>query len=256
MFWEQFCLNGYSKIKMNEPLSIHNINFGYEEKVSIFSNFSYGIKAGEIVSIIGNSGCGKTTLLNLIAGLLTPDNGIISTTNNSYLTQKVSLFSYRTAFENALFACELRNDLTFSKIKEAAKLFQQFNLSDSSKTKFPQELSGGMQQRVALIQALLVDAELYLLDEPFNAIDRTTSLSIQDFVWDRFKQKRLSLIIVTHDIEDAILLGNRVLILSAVKENQEILFDIQFSKLKPQERLTSKYYKRYMLEIIEKQKIS
>lgn len=241
---------------MNNLLNLHNINFGYDEKISIFSNFSYGLKAGEVVSIIGNSGCGKTTLLNLIVGLLTPQNGTISTTNSAYLTQKVTLFSYRTALENALFACELRNNLTETKINEADKLFQIFNLPESSKIKFPQELSGGMQQRVALIQTLLIDAELYLLDEPFNAIDRTTSLSIQEFIWDRFKSNRLSSIIVTHDLEEAVLLSDKVLILSAEIGNQEIVFDKEFSKLKPQERLSTEYYNQYMLEIIEKQKHS
>jgi ABC-type nitrate/sulfonate/bicarbonate transport system ATPase subunit len=241
---------------MKSHLSLNNINFGYDEKTLIFSNLTYELKSGEIVSIIGNSGCGKTTLLNLVAGLLTPQNGTISTTNNAYLTQKVTLFSYRTAFENALFACELRNNLTETQIEEAHKLFQQFNLPENAKAKFPQELSGGMQQRVALIQMLLIDAELYLLDEPFNAIDRTTSLSIQEFIWDRFKSNRLSLIIVTHDLEEAVLLSDKVLILSAEKENQEIVFDNKFSKLNPQERLNTEYYNQYMLEIIEKQKHS
>lgn len=237
-------------------IDLKKVNFSYIDKNAIFLGFSFKMKDGEIVSIVGSSGCGKTTLLNLITGLLTPQKGAISNTNNAYLTQKVTLFSYRTAFENALFACELRNNLTETKINEARTLFQQFNLPESSKTKFPQELSGGMQQRVALIQTLLIDSELYLLDEPFNAIDRSTSLSIQEFIWGRFKSRNTSSIIVTHDLEEAILLSDKVLILSAEKENQEIEFNNRFSKLNPLERLNTDYYNQYMLEIIEKQKHS
>lgn len=237
-------------------IDFKNIHFSYKGNNAIFSDFSYKLKAGEIVSIVGNSGCGKTTLLNLIAGLLTPQKGAISTTNNAYLTQKVTLFSYRTAFENALFACELRNNLTEVKINQAHKLFQEFNLPESSKTKFPQELSGGMQQRVVLMRTLLIDAQLYLLDEPFNAIDRTTSLSIQKFIWNWFKSNNLSSIIVTHHREEAVLMSDKVLILSVEKENQEIVFAKEFAELNPLERLNTEYYNRYMLEIIDKQKKS
>lgn len=237
-------------------INFKNIYFSYNGNNAIFSNFSYNLKVGDIVTIIGNSGCGKTTLLNLINGLLTPQKGAISINNNAYLTQELIFSSYRTAFENALFACELRNNLTETKIDQAHKLFQKFNLSESSKTKFPQELSGGMQQRVALIQTLLIDAELYLLDEPFKAIDRTTNLAIQELIWNWFKTNNFSSIIVTHNPEEAVLLSDKVLILSAEKENQEIIFEKEFSKLNPLERLNTEFYNQYMLEIFEKQKYS
>jgi ABC-type nitrate/sulfonate/bicarbonate transport system ATPase subunit len=217
------------------------------------SNFSYSAKKNDIITILGSSGCGKSTLLNLISGLLSPNSGeIIVNGTVSFLTQYITLLSYRTAYENTLLACELRNTKTTRIEERANKLFELFKLDESAKRKFPKELSGGMQQRIGLIQTLLTDANIYLLDEPFKEIDRTTGLVIQDYIWKRFKENLSTGFIVTHDIEQAVLISDRILLLSAKKPPEEIEFEKCFAELIPEKRLKSDYYNKYMLCCIKK----
>lgn len=231
-------------------IEISNINFQYSNRDIILNNFSAQFKKGQIVSIVGNSGCGKSTLLNLIAGLLKPNSGIIKHTGElAYLTQIPTLLSYKTAFENALLACELRNILSMAKISEADSLFQQFNLTNSSKNKFPNELSGGMKQRIGLIQTMLIDSDIYLFDEPFNAIDKGTVFKIQNYLWDKIKNTNTIAILVTHDFEQAVLTSDQVICLP---QGSFINFDKEFTSQPPQERHTSKGYSDYLLQLFRK----
>lgn len=234
-------------------LIIKGIEYTHDTK-PLLIGVSYHFKNTKIVSILGNSGCGKSTLLNLIAGLLTPISGEIEVVGSlSYLTQSTTLLPYRTAFENCLLACELRGELSDDKISKASYLFKDFNIDDSAKEKFPHELSGGMRQRVGLIQTLLVDADLYLLDEPFNAIDSTTSNIIQRNIWDNLKRDDSSAIIVTHDIKQAVLMSDGIVIMSNKSQGlEQIDFDEEFTRLSPDQRLGSNHYNGYMLQIIEK----
>ena len=236
----------------NNLINIHNINFSFAES-PIFTDFSCTFNENEIVTIIGNSGCGKSTLLNLISGLLAPASGNISVNNSfAYLTQYLSLLPYHNAYENALLACELRNIKTSQKEKEASALFELFKLSEKSRYKFPQELSGGMQQRVGLIQTLLIDSNLYLLDEPLKEIDRATGLIIQGYFWNKFKTNDISAIIVTHDIEQSVLVSDKILFLSTNKPVEEFAFDKDFCSLPPEKRLQSEHYEKHMLHTIKK----
>jgi ABC-type nitrate/sulfonate/bicarbonate transport system ATPase subunit len=136
--------------------------------------------------------------------------------------------------------------------KKAGELFDLFKLDELAKGKFPKELSGGMQQRIGLIQTLLTDADIYLLDEPFKEIDRTTGLIIQDYIWKKFRENSSAGLIVTHDIEQAVLISDRILLLSARKLSEEIKFEKTFVELMPKDRLKSDYYNDYMLCIIKK----
>ncbi|MBL7884942.1 MAG: ATP-binding cassette domain-containing protein, partial [Bacteroidia bacterium] len=207
----------------------------------------------QIASIVGNSGCGKSTLLNLLSGLLLANSGTINVHSTfSYLTQITTLLPYRNSFENSLLACELRNTLNTHKEEQASFLFQLFNLSINTKSKFPNELSGGMKQRVGLIQTLLVDAGLFLLDEPFNAIDRNTSLVIQNFIWNKLKNEKSSAIIVTHDLDQSILMSDKILIMSSgTNIYKEIIFDKQFTLLSPNQRINTELYNEYLIQMIK-----
>jgi len=236
----------------NKLINIRNINFSFA-KNPIFTDFSYAFNDNEIITIVGNSGCGKSTLLNLITGLLTPASGdIVVSTPFSFLTQYITLLPYCNAYENALLACELRGEKTELKEKMANALFELFKLPEDSKRKFPQELSGGMKQRVGLIQALLLDTPMYLLDEPLKEIDRATGLIIQDYIWNKLKTNQSSAIIVTHDIEQSVLISDRIIFLSTNKPADEYIFDKDFSSLSPEERLKSENYKAHMLYTIKK----
>jgi NitT/TauT family transport system ATP-binding protein/putative hydroxymethylpyrimidine transport system ATP-binding protein len=233
-------------------IDIRNINFSFPNN-PIFSDFSYAFNKNEIITIVGNSGCGKSTLLNLVSGLLEPASGNISVNDSlAFLTQHLTLLPYHTAYENTLLACELRNAKTEQKEKEANDLFKLFNLSEISKNKFPQELSGGMRQRIGLIQTLLVDVQIYLLDEPFKEIDRGTWLVVQDYIWHKFKKNQSLGIIITHDIEHALLMGDKVLFLSVNNPMEELVFNKDFASLSPDKRLKTDYYDKYMLYIIKK----
>jgi len=237
---------------MRQTIDIRNINFSFAQN-PIFTDFSYAFNGNEIITIVGNSGCGKSTLLNLITGLLVPASGEIAVSASfSFLTQYLTLLPYRNAYENALLACELRGGKTGLKEKEADTLFESFKLPEDSKRKFPQELSGGMQQRVGLIQTLLLDTQIYLLDEPLKEIDRATGLVIQNYIWHKFKANRLSAIIVTHDIEQAVLISDKILFLSTNKPAEEYAFNKDFSSLPPDERLKSDNYNVSMLYTIKK----
>jgi ABC-type nitrate/sulfonate/bicarbonate transport system ATPase subunit len=237
---------------MTDIIDICNLHFSFSVN-PVFSNFSYLVQKGEIIAIVGNSGCGKSTLLNLISGTLMPNSGnIIVQGSISFLTQYLTLLPYRTAYENSLLACELRNTKTPQSGKKADELFDLFKLDELSKSKFPKELSGGMQQRIGLIQTLLTDADVYLLDEPFKEIDRTTGLIIQTYIWTKLRENLSTGLIVTHDIEQAVLISDRILFLSAEKPAEDIRFEKNFSELMPRERLKSDRYNDYMLCVIKK----
>jgi len=233
-------------------INIQNLTFSFPQN-PLFTDFYCSFAKNEIVTIIGNSGCGKSTLLNLISGLFKPVSGDITVNGSlAFLTQHLTLLPYHNAYENALLACELRNTKTKQKEKEAYDLFELFKLSKDSKNKLPQELSGGMQQRIGLIQTLLIDAQIYLLDELLKGIDRVTGLIIQDYIWQKFKANHITGLIVTHDLEQAALMSDKILFLSANNPAEEFIFDKEFTSLPPDKRLKTDYYNKYMLYIIKK----
>lgn len=238
---------------MTQLLKLEDVTFAFGDN-QVLSNFNLTVNRNEIICIIGSSGRGKTTLLNLATGLLAPSRGAITLStgiDQAYLTQSVTLIPYRKALENAIFGCELRKTLTDKKVYEANELFTKFKLSEETKHKFPHQLSGGMRQRVGLIQTMLIDANIYFLDEPFTGIDRSTALIIQDDIWRRFKNANSSSMIVTHNVEQAILIADKILILSD-KHSDEIVFDRPFTELSPIERLASEDFSRYFLATVKK----
>lgn len=235
----------------NNIIDIFNLGFLFGN-IPILNDFNFAIQRNKILTIVGHSGCGKSTLLNLIGGLLEPKSGDIKINGDiSYLTQNVTLLDYRTAFENALMACELRNTLTDEKIEKVNELFNLFKLGNEVKSKFPSELSGGMKQRIGLIQTLIVDSKIYLLDEPFNAIDRSANLLIQNYIWNTFKTNLSTALIVTHDLEQAVLISDKVLILQNNSKSVEVEFSEEYKKLSPAKRLGSALSEQYLIELIK-----
>lgn len=237
-------------------IEIQNIEFAYNSKHPLFTDLSLNIKCGDIISIVGNSGCGKTTLLNLIAGVLKPTKGDINKydTNIAYLMQDVTLLPYKTAWENTFLACELRGIPINEKENAATQLLTLFNIEADAFDKFPKELSGGMKQRIGLIQTLLTDASLFLLDEPFNAIDINALNHIKLYIWKYVVQNRKSMIFITHNIDQALQLSNRILIMKDSKALSEIKPTISYCSLSPDKRMDTDEYKKLFFEIIDKLK--
>ena len=243
-----------------EYLSFKDVNFNYFTKNGEFQalkNLTFDIKKGEFVSIVGPSGCGKTTILSLIAGLLEPTTGQIlldgenvKNANIGYMFQRDQLFQWRNIYKNILLGVEIKNKKQKRQDEEYIdSLLKKYGLFDF-KMKYPNELSGGMRQRVALIRTLAVKPKLLLLDEPFSALDFQTRLDVCDDVKNIIKQEKQTAILVTHDISEAISLSDRVFILTkrpaTLKKVEKTEFD---QKLSPLQRRDDKNFPEYFKRI-------
>lgn len=239
---------------MNSVVSLSNICFSYNVEEDILKDISLDIKQGEVVSIIGNSGCGKSTLMNLIAGLLTPSQGIVQRTTDSisYLMQKPTLLSHLNVSENSLLAYQLLNNKTDDDVLDAAcNLLNKFKLSAKDFLKFPNELSGGMKQRVALVQSLITEVDLYLYDEPFSAIDISTLEIIKEYIWRYFNNSNKTLVFITHNIDQALQLSNKVVVMRNDGSLKIMKFNTEFSETPPMYRNVTDIYNKYFISIIE-----
>ena len=188
----------------------------YTEKneINVLKNLNVNIKKGEVVCIVGPSGCGKSTILNIISGLLSPTYGVVEVNGKSgYMFQKDNLFEWRTVYKNVLLGLEIKKKCTDDNKKRALELLDKYGLLDF-KDYYPSQLSGGQRQRVALIRTLLLNPDILLLDESFSALDFQTRLLVNEDVYRINKEEKKTAIIVTHDISEAISLGDRVLVLS------------------------------------------
>lgn len=210
---------------MNPILKLNNICYSYHSltgETPALSNISFSVADNEFISIVGPSGCGKSTLLSIIAGLLKPESGTItyfSETGNQtpanigYMLQKDHLFEWRTIYKNVTLGLEIQKKLTEEKLEYVNKMLHTYDLY-KFKDKRPSELSGGMRQRAALIRTLALEPDILLLDEPFSALDYQTRLSVSDDIGTIIKNEKKTAILVTHDLSEAISLGNRVIVLS------------------------------------------
>lgn len=187
--------------------------------VQVHQQLSFQINEGEFVSLIGPSGSGKSTLLHMIGGLLSPDAGEIQIDGQSiqgkrgvisYMPQHASLFPWRTILENVLLSAEISGQVNRSL---AIEMLTQAGLSDYIHA-YPNQLSGGMQQRVSFIRSLLSPQKFLCLDEPFSALDEFTRLEMQQWLLQIWADNRRSILFITHNIEEAIFLSDRIIVLS------------------------------------------
>ncbi|WP_250536902.1 ABC transporter ATP-binding protein [Caballeronia sp. AZ10_KS36] len=206
------------------PLRVRQLSHGFKtpdgSTVTIFDKLDFCVGHGEIVSIVGRSGAGKSTLFNLISGLLTPQSGEISVGRRpdggpgriAYMLQKDLMMPWRTVLQNALLGIELYRKVRPDDIARARQMLARYGLGAVADA-YPHSLSGGMRQRVALTRTLLVDPTLVLLDEPFSALDYETRLALEDDIIALRAQSGTSVVLVTHDIEEAIAMSDRVILL-------------------------------------------
>ncbi len=202
-------------------LQVNNVSKTFEGE-QIISNISLELQEGEIVSLLGVSGGGKTTLFNIIAGLSTPDDGtvLLNGTNItsrpgkiSYMLQKDLLLPYRTIVDNVALPLIIRGMKKKEAQKKAASHFEEFGL-EGTEHKYPAQLSGGMKQRAALLRTYLFSEKVALLDEPFSALDMLTKSSVHQWYLEVMEKIHLSTLFITHDIDEAILLSDRIYLLT------------------------------------------
>src|ERR1700694_4957568 len=207
------------------PLTARNIGktYGDDDDASpVIGDISFSLRAGEIVSLVGPSGCGKTTLLNLMSGLVRPTRGDVLGPAKpltdvpkgiGYMLQKDMLMSWRTALANVTLGLELTGMPRAEREKKAHAMLGKVGLAPYYDY-YPSALSGGMRARVALARTLVTDPEVMLLDEPFAALDFQTKLVLESDMARLVRSQRRSLLLITHDVEEAVSLSDRVIVLT------------------------------------------
>ncbi|MCD7868032.1 MAG: ABC transporter ATP-binding protein [Clostridiales bacterium] len=211
-------------------LRVENLNFSYTEQ-SILKDLCFQVKEGEFVSLLGPSGCGKSTLLNVLAGILTPQSGEIRIDEEpirgmsgrfAYMPQNDLLLPWKTILDNVCLYGEIHHSKKQMREKAREQL-ARFGLA-GCEDKYPGELSGGMRQRAAFLRTTMCEAEIYLLDEPFGALDVITRSDMQDWLAMLCSSLKKTILLVTHDTDEAIYLSDRILVLGAPGEGirQEI----------------------------------
>lgn len=220
---------------MDTILEIKNLSHSYhnlEGETLALSHLSFSMSKGEFISIVGPSGCGKSTLLSLISGLLKPEEGTVELHGKlmGYMLQKDHLLEWRTIYKNIVLGLEIRHLLSSETKQKVQNYLEQYGLADFANAK-PSELSGGMRQRVALIRTLILEPDLLLLDEPFSALDYQTRLNVADDIGQIIRREKRSAILVTHDLSEAISLGDKVLVLTqrpaSIKRIIPLEFDLE-----------------------------
>ncbi len=203
-------------------LRLENVRFCYPgDAHATIDGLSFSVERGEFVSLIGASGCGKSTIFRLINGLLAPESGQIMLGGASvagrrgycgYMPQRDLLFPWRTVGDNLRLPMELRGGMSRAEMNRRVEATLAHVGLAGWGDKRPAELSGGMRQRAAFARTLLTDSELLLLDEPFSALDFLTRIAMQEWLLGQWESDRKTVLFITHDVEEALLLSRRVLI--------------------------------------------
>jgi ABC-type nitrate/sulfonate/bicarbonate transport system ATPase subunit len=234
-------------------LIVKNIKKSFNKKM-VLDNLSFTVEDGEFVSLLGPSGSGKSTLFHLIGGMYTPDSGDFYLDNEnitgkrgsiSYTPQSPSLFPWRTVLKNVVLGSEL-----FGKPDEqrARAMLKKAGLAGYENA-YPHQLSGGMRQRVAFVRSLLSPQSFICLDEPFSALDEFTRLEMQKWLLDIWEENRRSVLFVTHNIEEALFLSDRIIVLSSNPATVKREFTIPFPRPREESILLTEEFLRWKKEI-------
>ena len=238
-------------------LKVEGVSKSFDSE-KIIENISLELHEGEIISLLGVSGGGKTTLFNIIAGLSQPDSGSVWLDGEevtgqpghvSYMLQKDLLLPYRTILDNVALPLIVKGIKKKEARKIAAPYFAEFGLEGTEK-KYPAQISGGMKQRAALLRTYLFSNKVALLDEPFSALDMLTKQAMHEWYLDVMEKIQLSTIFITHDIDEAILLSNRIYLLTG--KPGQITKEILIKGAKPRDKNfnLSEEFLQYKREIL------
>ena len=249
---------------MNDvKLQVRNVSVEFDEK-KIIENISIDLREGELVCILGSSGVGKTTLFNVISGLIAPTCGTVFLNGEnivkksgkiSYMLQKDLLLPFKTIIDNVSLPLVIKGEKKSIAREKAQKYFAEFGLAGTEK-KYPSQLSGGMRQRAALLRTYMFSCEVALLDEPFSALDAITKRKMQNWYLNIMNKIKMSTLFITHDIDEAILLSDRIYILagSPGKIAAQINVDLKNSQDKSynnEEVIMSEKFIEYKREILK-----
>lgn len=238
-------------------LEVRGVSRSFGEK-KVLGNIQMGLEQGEMVSLLGASGVGKTTLFHIISGLMVPDSGSVWLEGEditgrpgkvSYMLQKDMLLPYKTVLDNVALPLLIKKVKKKAAREEARKHFKEFGL-DGYEEKYPSQLSGGMRQRAALLRTYLFSCEVALLDEPFSALDTITKSAMHQWYLSVMEQIKLSTLLITHDIDEAILLSDRIYILAG--QPGEIIDEIRIARERPrnQEFLLTEEFLSYKKQVM------
>jgi ABC-type nitrate/sulfonate/bicarbonate transport system ATPase subunit len=215
------------------------------QRLDVLASIDLAIAAGEFVSLIGPSGCGKSTLFNIIAGVERPTSGMIAidgdaehvrTGKTGYMPQQPLLLPWRTVEENVMLGLDVRHVPRKKARYEANELLKHFGLAEFAHN-YPSTLSGGMRQRVALLRTVLFNRSFLLLDEPFGALDALTRLACQMWLLDLWQEVHSSVLFITHDVREAMLLSDRIYVLSARPARVLRIVDVDLPRPRQPEQL-------------------
>ena len=240
-----------------EKLEIKNVSKSFDGK-PVLKDISIQLNKGELVCLLGVSGSGKTTLFNIISGLLQPDVGSVFLDGEditgkpghiSYMLQKDLLLPYRTVEDNVALPLLLKGVKKKASRAQVFPMFEMFGL-DGVQKKYPHQLSGGMRQRAALLRTYMFSQDVALLDEPFSALDTITKSSVHKWYLDVMENIKLSTLFITHDIDEAILLSDRIYLLSGTPGNITSEIKIREPKPRREDFTTSPVFLEYKRQIL------
>ena len=217
---------------MNDIIKIKNLKKIYHNKDSetlAVKDFSLTIKEGEFIAIVGPSGCGKSTILSILCNLEEKSGGNIEMKDNlkiGYMLQQDSLFEWRNILDNCLIGLEIKKELNEKTKTHVIDMLNNYGLKDFIYN-YPDNLSGGMRQRVALIRTLATNPDLLLMDEPFSALDYQSRLAISDDIYKILKKENKTMILVTHDLGEAISMCSKVIVMSNRPSEIKSIYEIK-----------------------------
>ena len=253
-------------------LQLSNLSKTFESAhgtVVALQDIGIRIGRGEFVTVVGPSGCGKSTLFNVLAGLAEPDPGAEIRYHGeakrapellgqvAFMPQRDLLLPWRRVVDNAILPLQVEGISRADALKRAEPLFGEFGLAGFERH-YPQQLSGGMRQRVALMRTFLFERDLTLLDEPFGALDALTRSLMQRWLLDVWQKHQRTILFITHDVEEAIFLGDRVLVMTARPGRIKLVLEVPLARPRPAAMLTSPEFialKRQVLAAIEEESV-
>lgn len=247
-------MNTAIEIKHLSKTFIHN-----KEQLKVIKDISLVLYENQFTSLIGPSGCGKSTLLRILAGLEDNYSGEIlvrgqkfapNSAKFCYMPQKDLLMPWRTVFKNIILPLEIDGRLNDNKVPEITKLIKEFGL-EGFENYYPSEISGGMKQRAAILRTFLMNSDIMLLDEPFGALDAITRMNMQEWLLTVLNEHKKSVIFVTHDIDEAVFLSDRVYVLSDRPASVVTTVDINFGRPRTREMLSTYEFLEYRERILK-----
>lgn len=230
-----------------------------QKRLNVIKNLDFIVDDGEFIALLGPSGCGKSTLFNIIAGIIRPECGAMflngeyvdtHTDAFGYMQQKDLLLPWRTVIKNVLIGPEIQKSPDSFVKSKALSLLSQLGL-EGFENSYPNQLSGGMRQRVALVRTLLCNKDFLLLDEPFGALDAMTRSVMQSILMDIWNKKKQTVLLITHDVEEALCLADRIIVLTARPTSIKSEIDVNLERPRS---TTDSYYinlKKQVLDMLQ-----